>query len=184
MEVGILALQGSVSEHHMVFRKCGVAFHDVRLPKDLNGINGLVMPGGESTTLRKLLKNSGLWKELEKGTIPILGTCAGAVLLGNCDDDTLGLVNINILRNAYGRQIDSFESEITLETDEFDGISKFPGVFIRAPQIENVFGNCKVIAHLENEIVGVKQGKHMALTFHPELTDDCLLHEKWISELE
>ena len=184
MEIGILALQGFVSEHHMAFRKCGVAFHDVRLPKDLNGINGLVMPGGESTTLRKLLKNSGLWKELKKDTIPILGTCAGAVLLGNCDDDTLGLVNINILRNAYGRQIDSFESEITLEIDEFDGISKFPGVFIRAPQIEKVFGNCKVIAHLENEIVGVKQGKHMALTFHPELTDDCLLHEKWISELE
>ena len=184
MEIGILALQGSVSEHHITFRRCGVATRDVRLPKDLNGINGLVMPGGESTTLRKLLKNSGLWNELKKGIIPILGTCAGAVLLGNCDDDTFGIVDINILRNAYGRQIDSFESEIALKTDEFDGISKFPGVFIRAPQIQNTFGKCKAIAHLENEIVGVKHGKHMALTFHPELTDSNLLHEKWISGIK
>ena len=100
MEIGVLALQGSVSEHHMVFRKCGVASRNVRLPKDLIGIDGLVMPGGESTTLRKLLKNSELWKELKKGKIPILGTCAGAVLLGNCDEDTFGIVDIKILRNA------------------------------------------------------------------------------------
>ena len=100
MEIGILALQGSVSEQHMTFRRCGVETRDVRLPKDLNGINGLVMPGGESTTLRKLLKHPGLWNEPKKDEIPIFGNCAGAVLRGNCDDETFGIVKINIIRKA------------------------------------------------------------------------------------
>ena len=140
----------------------------------MNGLDGLIMPGGESTTLRKLLKNSKLWDCIKESEIPILGTCAGAILLGKSDDETFQKMDFFIDRNYYGRQIDSFE-----EILEIDNYPNFKGVFIRAPAITDV-GNSKPIAYCKERIVGCTDGKNMALTFHPELTNDCYFHEMWL----
>ena len=179
MKIGLLALQGAVSEHKISMRNLGTDVIEVREPKDLNGIHGLIMPGGESTTLRKLLQNSGLWKSIEEVNLPIMGTCAGAILLGKCDDETFGKMDIEINRNYYGRQKDSFEASIVLENKD-----RFNGVFIRAPAITSVGEKATAIAWKGEEIVGCVEGKNMALTFHPELTNDLTFHEMWKKELE
>jgi len=174
MKIGLLALQGAVSEHKISMRNLGTDVIEVREPKNLNGINGLIMPGGESTTLRKLLKNSGLWKAIEEMDLPIMGTCAGAILLGKCDDETFAKMDIEINRNYYGRQKDSFEASITLGNKDV-----FNGVFIRAPAIISVGEKATAIAWKGKEIVGCIDGKNMALTFHPELTNDLTFHKMW-----
>ena len=123
MKIGLLALQGAVSEHKIAMRILGVEVIDVRETTDLNDLDGLIMPGGESTTLRKLLKNANMWDAIKKSTLPIMGTCAGAILLGKCDDETFRKMNVEIDRNYYGRQKDSFQSKITVKDDkEFNGI--------------------------------------------------------------
>ena len=160
-------------------RELGVEVIDVREANDLDNLDGLIMPGGESTTLRKLLKNANMWDSIKKSNIPIMGTCAGAILLGKCNDETFGKMDVEIDRNYYGRQKDSFESKITVnEGNEFNGI------FIRAPAITSIGEKIRPIAWNNENIVGCTDGKNMALTFHPELTDDFRFHKLWLEGLK
>lgn len=179
MKIGLLALQGAVSEHKIAMRELGVEVIDVRETTDLNNLDGLIMPGGESTTLRKLLKNANMWNAIKKSNLPIMGTCAGAILLGKCDDETFGKMNVEIDRNYYGRQKDSFQSKITVKDDE-----EFNGIFIRAPAITSIGENVVSIAQDGENIVGCTESKHMALTFHPELTNDFRFHKLWLEGLK
>ena len=149
MVIGVLALQGAVSEHCRALDSLQVISKEVRNLDDIVGIDGLIMPGGESTTLRKLLKNTGLWESILECELPILGTCAGAILLGKSDDETFQKMDFTIDRNFYGRQIDSFEDVL-----EVENYPNFKGVFIRAPAITDV-GKAKPIAYCKSEIVGL-----------------------------
>ena len=179
MNIGLLALQGAVSEHKIIMRQLDVNTIEVRERKDIKKLDGLIMPGGESTTLRKLLKNSGIWDTIKDSELPIMGTCAGAILLGKCKDETLEKMDIEIDRNYYGRQKDSFETKITLENK-----SSFDGVFIRAPAIKKIGNDVKPIAWKNKEIVGCISGRNMALTFHPELTNDARFHKIWTEKIK
>ena len=179
MKIGLLALQGAVSEHKIAMRELGVEVIDVRETTDLNDLDGLIMPGGESTTLRKLLKNANMWDAIKKSYLPIMGTCAGAILLGKCDDETFRKMNVEIDRNYYGRQKDSFQSKITVKDDK-----EFNGIFIRAPAITSIGENVVSIAQDGENIVGCTESKHMALTFHPELTNDFRFHKLWLEGLK
>ena len=179
MRIGLLALQGAVSEHKIAMRELGVEVIDVRETTDLNDLDGLIMPGGESTTLRKLLKNANMWDAIKKSNLPIMGTCAGAILLGKCDDETFRKMNVEIDRNYYGRQKDSFQSKITVKDDK-----EFNGIFIRAPAITSIGENVVSIAQDGENIVGCTESKHMALTFHPELTNDFRFHKLWLEGLK
>ena len=179
MKIGVLALQGSVSEHRLTMEKLGVDVVEVREPKDMEGLEGIIMPGGESTTLRKLLINSRLWKAIDDSDIPIMATCAGAILVGKSNDDTFEKMDFMINRNYYGRQKDSFEKNIRIENDK-----NFRGVFIRAPAITSLGKKTKAIAWDEKMVVGCKMNRHMALTFHPELTDDLTFHQMWLDGLK
>ncbi len=179
MKIGLLALQGAVSEHKIAMRELGVEVIDVRETTDLNDLDGLIMPGGESTTLRKLLKNANMWNAIKKSNLPIMGTCAGAILLGKCDDETFRKMNVEIDRNYYGRQKDSFQSKITVKDDK-----EFNGIFIRAPAITSIGENVVSIAQDGENIVGCTESKHMALTFHPELTNDFRFHKLWLEGLK
>tara|TARA_Y100000588_G_C13696877_1_gene686918 strand:- start:15 stop:500 length:486 start_codon:yes stop_codon:yes gene_type:complete len=155
--------------------KLGVDVVEVREPKDMEGLEGIIMPGGESTTLRKLLINSRLWKTIDNSDIPIMATCAGAILVGKSNDDTFEKMDFMINRNYYGRQKDSFEKDIRIENDK-----AFRGVFIRAPAIISLGPKTEAIAWDEEMVVGCKMDKNMALTFHPELTNDLRFHEMWL----
>lgn len=179
MDIGILSLQGAVSEHRNSVEKIGINAIEVRKPADLENISGLIMPGGESTTLRNLLENSGLWKMIDESNLPIMGTCAGAILMGKSKDKTFGKIDMEIDRNHYGRQKDSFEKEIIIEDNHI-----FQGIFIRAPAIISIGPKAKPIAWSNNNIVGCIEEKNMALTFHPELTNDLTFHEIWIEGLK
>ena len=178
MTIGLLALQGAVSEHKISMHKLGIDVIEVKEPKDLKELDGLIMPGGESTTLRKLLKNSGMWNFIKETELPIMGTCAGAILLGKCENETLSKMNIKLDRNYYGRQKDSFETRISLKNGNY-----FDGIFIRAPAITSIGTGITPIAWNGDDIVGCTDGKNMALTFHPELTNDVRFHEIWIKGL-
>ena len=178
MDIGILALQGAVSEHTSCIEKAGMNVIEVRTPSDLQDLSGLIMPGGESTTLRNLLKNADLWKVIDKSDLPIMGTCAGAILIGKGKDETFSKINMEIDRNYYGRQRDSFEKNILMENK-----NKFKGIFIRAPAIISIGAKTKPIAWVNDNIVGCIEGKNMALTFHPELTDDLTFHKLWLEGL-
>ena len=160
-------------------RELGVEVIDVRETTDLNDLDGLIMPGGESTTLRKLLKNANIWDAIKKSNLPIMGTCAGAILLGKCDDETFRKMNVEIDRNYYGRQKDSFQSKITVKDDK-----EFNGIFIRAPAITSIGEKVVSIAQDGENIVGCTESKHMALTFHPELTNDFRFHKLWLEGLK
>ena len=179
MNIGLLALQGAVSEHKIIMRQLDINAIEVREREDIKKLDGLIMPGGESTTLRKLLKNSGIWDTIKNSELPIMGTCAGAILLGKCEDETFAKMDIEIDRNYYGRQKDSFETKITLENEE-----SFHGVFIRAPAIKKIGNDVKPIAWKNKEIVGCTSGRNMALTFHPELTNDARFHKIWTEKIK
>ena len=177
MLIGVLALQGAVSEHCRALSSLNITNKKVRTLEDIKKIDGLVMPGGESTTLRKLLVNANLWDFIVDCNIPIMGTCAGAILLGKSSDKTFEKMDFVIDRNYYGRQINSFEEDLKLEDNK-----KFRGVFIRAPAIIDI-GKTKPIAYCKNNIVGCTEGKNMALTFHPELTENNYFHEMWLNNI-
>ena len=179
MNIGLLALQGAVSEHKIIMRQLDINTIEVREREDIEKLDGLIMPGGESTTLRKLLKNSGMWDTIKDSELPIMGTCAGAILLGKCEDETFEKMDIEIDRNYYGRQKDSFETKITLENER-----TFDGVFIRAPAIKKIGDDVKPIAWKNEEIVGCTSGRNMALTFHPELTNDARFHKIWTEKIK
>jgi 5'-phosphate synthase pdxT subunit len=188
--VGILALQGGFAAHARALSRLGADSREVRAPADLNGIHALMLPGGESTTMSLLLEGSGLRQPLTKliqSGLPVLGTCAGAIMLarelrhddGSVRVKTLGLLDGVIDRNAYGRQVNSFEAELAVDWAALgieDGRRQFHGVFIRAPQIADYGEGVQPVAYLGSEVVAVRQGNIVAATFHPELSGDERLH--------
>jgi pyridoxal 5'-phosphate synthase pdxT subunit len=189
MKIGVLALQGDFAEHISMLKKLGVEATEVRLPEQLNGLDGLIIPGGESTTIGKLAVAYNLMEPLKQfgKNHAIWGTCAGAIFLSkdvSRDQPLLGLMDIKVQRNAFGRQVDSFETDL-----EVDEVMKATGtehpyhaVFIRAPLIESVHGDAKVLSALEDgRIVAAQEGHLLATSFHPELTDDTRFHEYFIS---
>ncbi|MCB9144474.1 MAG: pyridoxal 5'-phosphate synthase glutaminase subunit PdxT [Anaerolineales bacterium] len=189
MKIGVLALQGDFSEHITMLKKLGVETVEVRLPKHLAGLNGLIIPGGESTTIGKLAVAYELMEPLREfgKEHAIWGTCAGAIFLSKDigrDQPLLGLMDIKVQRNAFGRQVDSFETD--LEIDELYKATgtehPYHAVFIRAPIIESVSGSTKILSALaDGRIVAAQQGRLLATSFHPELTGDTRFHEYFIS---
>src|SRR3989344_206420 len=182
MKIGVLSLQGDFREHMQMLERCKVNAVPVRLPEDLEGVSGLIIPGGESTAIGNLMQKYNLGDaimEKHRQRMAIYGTCAGAILLAKDIIDSsqprLGLLDISVARNDYGRQIDSFESELSIEN-----IGKFNGIFIRAPVIEKVNNGVKILSKLNNKPVLIQKDNILASTFHPELTNDKRVHEYFI----
>ena len=171
--VGVLAVQGNFREHVAMLRRLGVDAIEVRKPEQLKDLDGLVVPGGESTTFMRLMRLYGLDEAIRAFDRPILGTCAGMIVL---DRDHLGLVDVEVDRNAYGRQVASFEADLTLAGDS----SPLRGVFIRAPRVR-VTGDVEVLAEHEGEPVLVRDGRILVASFHPELTEDTRVHELFLN---
>jgi 5'-phosphate synthase pdxT subunit len=188
--IGVLALQGAFIEHVHILGQLGREAREVRLPADLEGIGGLIIPGGESTTIGKLAVSYGLMekvRELAAAGIPVWGICAGMVLLardiGGGDQPTVGLMDIRVSRNAFGRQMESFEANLEVAALRAMGRENgvFHAVFIRAPSVESVGNGVEVLARLEDgTIVAVRQGNLLATAFHPELTSDTRFHEYFL----
>jgi pyridoxal 5'-phosphate synthase pdxT subunit len=185
ISIGILDLQGDVSEHFEATKKALSSMDveantlKVKTVEDLSKCNGLIISGGESTVIGKLMEKTGLKTAIIQQNIPVLGTCAGLVLLATETDyeqPLLGLIDMKVKRNGFGRQKASFESEIKIFGD------KYEGVFIRAPYIEELKDG-KVLAKVDNKIVAVASGKHVATAFHPELTEDTRIHDYFIQEV-
>jgi pyridoxal 5'-phosphate synthase pdxT subunit len=183
--IGVLALQGAFREHVTLLRGLGADAVEVRTPEDLERVAGLVLPGGESTTIGKLLASSGLDAALRDFEGPLLGTCAGMILLAREASDglpgqlLLGVIDIVVRRNGYGRQLHSFEADVELDGDE----RPLHGVFIRAPRIEVVGDGARVFAHLDGEPVAVEQGRALATSFHPELAGETRVHERFLERV-
>jgi 5'-phosphate synthase pdxT subunit len=189
MRIGVLALQGDFAEHIVMLRRLGAEGVEVRLPEHLVGLNGLIIPGGESTTIGKLAVRWGLMEPLRDfgSTRPIWGTCAGAIFLSkdaHREQPLLGLMDITVARNAFGRQVDSFEIGLDVPALRAtqDDAPLFHAVFIRAPLIEAVGPGVEVLARLEDgRIVAARQGHLLATSFHPELTGDVRFHQYFLS---
>ena len=189
VKIGILNLQGAVSEHYnitkLAVRKMGVDVdvENVRYSDEVASCDGLIISGGESTVIGKLINERGIDKTIKENNISVFGTCAGMVLLGKKTDfnqPLIGLMDISVKRNTYGRQKDSFESSIKI----FD--REYLGVFIRAPALDSYDKSKKdieILSELDGEIIAIKQGHNIAVSFHPELTDDTLIHEFFINEV-
>jgi 5'-phosphate synthase pdxT subunit len=189
VKVGVLALQGAFREHREVLDALGIECVEVRVPEELGGVDALILPGGESTTMTRLLDTSGLREPLTgllRDGLPALGTCAGLILMavdvldGRADQVPLGVLDVTVRRNAYGRQRDSFEAEL-----DIDGIAgpSFPGVFIRAPVVERVGNDVDVLAEYAGEPVLVRAGARWGSTFHPELSGDLRVHQRFLQEI-
>ena len=187
MNVGVLALQGAFREHRKAFERLGATVREVRLPEHLDGVDGIVIPGGESTTMAKLMVAYGMDHALtdfyQQGGA-VWGTCAGAIavateIVGHPTQPRLGLLDIAVERNAYGRQVASFEADIDVR-----GLSEpFHAIFIRAPRIESVGRGAEAIAWWEGDPVGVVGERLMATVFHPELSGDDRLHALFLDEI-
>lgn len=186
MRIGVLAAQGAFLEHIASLQRLGVEAFPVRLPRDLAQVDGLIIPGGESTSISKLMLDYNLVEEvknLAKDGLPIFGTCAGLILLAKEITDgnrvePLRLMDIKVRRNAFGRQRESFEADLSIPAL---GAKPFHAVFIRAPIIEQIDSGVKVLAKLDNgPIVAVREGKLLASAFHPELTDDLRFHQYFL----
>jgi len=190
VKIGVLALQGDVSEHIEAFaavlrdRKKSGSVIGVRSPADLAGCSALAIPGGESTTISRLIDKNGLHEPIRSFPGGIFATCAGMVLLATCVEDsrvhTLNLLDISVDRNAFGRQRESFEADITV--DELAG-GPFHAIFIRAPVVTATGNGVQVLASVDEGIVAVEKGRYMALAFHPELGGDLRLHERFLEHL-
>jgi 5'-phosphate synthase pdxT subunit len=195
MKIGVLALQGDFAEHLKILNHLGVDTCEVRLPSHLGGLDGLIIPGGESTTIGKLAADFGLVEPLRQfsQSLPTWGTCAGAIFLAKDaqrQQPLLGLMDITIKRNAFGRQVDSFEAELMIPTLQ-DPDRPFRAIFIRAPIIERVGKGVDVLARLdedgstrEGRIVAARQQNLLASSFHPELTQDTRFHRYFLSMVE
>lgn len=189
MNIGVLALQGDFAEHIAMLKRLGAQDVEVRLPAHLDGLDGLILPGGESTTIGKLADDFGLMEPLREfgQSHAIWGTCAGAIFLSkdvSRHQPLLGLMDIKVARNAFGRQVDSFEADLDIaELKQATGTTHpYHAVFIRAPIIESVHGKAKALSVLEDgRIVAAQEGKLLATSFHPELTDDTRFHEYFLS---
>jgi 5'-phosphate synthase pdxT subunit len=172
-KIGVLAVQGNFREHAAMLRRLGVESIEVRKPEQLQGLDGLVIPGGESTAIMRLVRLYGLEEAIRSFAGPVLGTCAGMILL---DRRHLGMVDLEVARNAYGRQVASFEADLELDGDE----RPLRGVFIRAPRVGEVGPDVEVLAELDGEPVLLRQGGVIVASFHPELTDDTRVHERFL----
>ena len=185
MKIGVLASQGAFAEHIAKLHQLGVETVPVRLPEELEGLDGLIIPGGESTSIGRLMRDYKMTDKIRdraKHGLPVFGTCAGLILLAKKNSDAypepLGLMDISVRRNAFGRQRESFETELSVPAL---GENPFPGVFIRAPLIEQANGQVEILARLaDGTMVAARQGKLLALAFHPELTDDLRFHRYFL----
>ena len=186
--VGVLALQGAFVAHQRALEAAGATTRQVRQPDDLAGIDALVIPGGESTTMSRLLTTSGLFddvKALVSDGLPVFGTCAGMILLasevidGRPDQLSFGAIDVSVQRNGYGRQVDSFESDLEVVGFEVP----FHAVFIRAPKVVSIGANVEVLAEYDGVPVVARQGRVMVASFHPELTADARLHARFLQEV-
>lgn len=184
MQVGVLALQGAFAAHSDCLTSIGVQSIEVRTPQQLGSVDALLMPGGESSTMSQLLESSGLFDPIATRIaegMPVFGTCAGMILLaseildGRSDQRNFSAIDISVRRNAFGRQVDSFEATIN------SSVGDFHGVFIRAPRIERVGAQVEVLGSINDEPVLVRQGNVLAASFHPELSNDARLHEYFVS---
>ena len=175
--IGVLALQGAFREHAAALRKLGAEVVEVRLPGELHGLDGLVIPGGESTTIVHLAELYDLDEAIRRYPGAIFGTCAGMIVL---DSEHWCLADVVVERNAFGRQVRSFEAEVTLEGDEIP----LRGVFIRAPRIRETGAAVEVLGELDGEPVLVRDGRLLLASFHPELTEDLRVHELFLQLVE
>jgi 5'-phosphate synthase pdxT subunit len=173
MRIGVLAVQGNFREHAAVLRHLGAEPVEVRKPGQLDGLDGLIIPGGESTAIMRLVRLYGLEDVIREFSRPLFGTCAGMILL---DRNHLGVVDLEVARNAYGRQVASFEADLELEGDE----RPLRGVFIRAPRVAEAGPEVEVLAELDGEPVLLRDGRVLVASFHPELTDDTRVHERFL----
>ena len=184
MQIGVLALQGAFIEHEQMLSRLGVSSFEIRQKRDLQkSLDGLIIPGGESTVQGKLLRELDLFEPLAERIatgLPVFGTCAGLLLLAkqikNDDRRHFAVMDITAVRNAYGRQLGSFFTEA-----EFKGIGTIPMTFIRAPYIDEVFGDAEILAEVNGKIVAAKQKNQLVTAFHPELNDDLRVHEYFLN---
>jgi 5'-phosphate synthase pdxT subunit len=177
VKIGVLAVQGNFREHAAMLRRLGAEAVEVRKPEQLEGLEGLVIPGGESTTFIRLMRLYGLDEAVRRFEQPIFGTCAGMIVL---DREHLGLVDLVVDRNAYGRQVASFEADLALEGE----VVPLRGVFIRAPRVRELGAEVEVLAEHDGEPVLVRDGRFLVASFHPELTDDTRVHERFLELVE
>jgi len=183
--IGVLALQGDFAEHVSVLRRLGSEAREVRRPEELSDLDGLIIPGGESTTISRLMAEYEFaepLRRLAQDSFPVWGTCAGMIVLArrasDLDRPTLAALDITVRRNAFGRQVDSFETDLSVPAL---GAAPFHAVFIRAPTVEDVGEGVEVLAALEDgRVVAVRQGNALATAFHPELTDDDRFHRYFL----
>lgn len=188
--IGVLSLQGGFQRHIEAIEKAGSTAIKVRYPQDLELVSGLVIPGGESTTIGKLLDRNGFLEPLSKmitsGNLPVFATCAGLILLADeilgSEQSRIGGLPIRVQRNAYGSQIDSFEISLEIDLDQEEPCA-FQGIFIRAPQVIEIKSGVKVLASVNSRPVLLQYGKILAATFHPELSNSVFLHEFFINSL-
>ena len=173
MKIGVLAVQGNFREHVAMLRELGAEVVEVRLPEQLDGLDGLIIPGGESTAITRLMRLYGLEEAIRSFAEPVFGTCAGMILL---DRAHLGLVDVEVERNGYGRQVASFEADLALAGDP----EPLRGVFIRAPRVTDAGPDVEVLASHEGDPVLLRQGRFMVASFHPELTGDTRVHERFL----
>jgi 5'-phosphate synthase pdxT subunit len=173
VKIGVLALQGNFREHAAMLRRLGADVVEVRLPEQLDGLDGLVIPGGESTAITRLMRLYGLEEAIRRFARPVLGTCAGMILL---DRAHLGLVDLEVERNAYGRQLASFEADLELAGEE----EPLHGVFIRAPRVAQIGPGVEVLAEHGGVPVLLRDGRFLVASFHPELTADTRVHERFL----
>jgi pyridoxal 5'-phosphate synthase pdxT subunit len=175
--IGVLAVQGNVREHAAMLRRLGAEAIEVRKPEQVDGLDGLVVPGGESTTFMRLMRLYGLDEAIRGFDRPVLGTCAGMIVL---DREHLGLIDVEVERNAYGRQVASFEADLELAGEE----RPLRGIFIRAPRIRDTGPDVEVLAEYGGRPVLVRQGRFLVAAFHPELTEDARVHELFLDEVK
>jgi pyridoxal 5'-phosphate synthase pdxT subunit len=176
LRIGVLAVQGNFREHAAVLRRLGAEPVEVRLPAQLEGLDGLILPGGESTAITRLMRLYGIDEALRSFDAPIFGTCAGMIIL---DRDHLALADIRVERNAFGRQVKSFEADV----DIGHGDEPVRAVFIRAPWIADAGPDVEVLAEVDGHPVLARQGRILVAAFHPELTDDTRIHELFLNQV-
>jgi 5'-phosphate synthase pdxT subunit len=177
LRIGVLAVQGNFREHAAVLRRLGAEVREVRKAEELDGLDGLVIPGGESTTFMRLMRLYGLDRALASFERPVFGTCAGMIVL---DRDHLGLVDLKVRRNAFGRQVASFEADLDVAGEN----EPVRAVFIRAPWIEEVGPEVEVLAEVDGRPVLAREGRFLVAAFHPELTDDTRLHQRFLETVK
>jgi pyridoxal 5'-phosphate synthase pdxT subunit len=173
LKIGVLAVQGNFREHASMLRRLGAEPVEVRKPEQLEELDGLVIPGGESTAIARLVRLYGLEEAIRRFERPLFGTCAGMILL---DRRHLGLLDLEVSRNAYGRQVASFEADLELAGEE----EPLRGIFIRAPRVAEVGPEVEVLAELDGEPVLLREGRVLVAAFHPELTADTRVHERFL----